>query len=110
MSFWRRRDPASTGDFAAAVEQQTAAAAQRLLHPAPAEPAAAERPAADGDDGAPAPPGTTLEGVLVHGEEPTEAFLEEFAEQQSAPQVDDAELARQALAAPGADGDPDTPE
>ena len=55
-------------------------------------------------------PGTTIEGILVHGEDPTAEFLEEFAALEGAPPLSDEELAAQALAAPGSDGDPATPE
>ena len=55
-------------------------------------------------------PGTTIEGILLHGEEPTDEFLKEFAAVETAPPLSDEELAAQALAAPGSDGDPATPE
>jgi hypothetical protein len=51
----------------------------------------------------------TLQQVL-EGEEPSEAFLEEMRALQDAPELADEELARQALEAPGGDGDPSTPE
>ncbi len=55
-------------------------------------------------------PGTTIEGILLHGEDPTDEFLEDFAALEAAPDLSDDELAAQAAAAPGADGDPTTPE
>jgi hypothetical protein len=47
---------------------------------------------------------------LVEGEEPTEEFLEEWNALENAPELSDEELARQALDAPGDDGDTHTPE
>ena len=52
----------------------------------------------------------TLEDVLFNGEEPTEAFLEELAVLNAVPPLADDEFERQALEAPGDDGDPCTPE
>lgn len=52
----------------------------------------------------------SIEDVVVHGEEPTNEFLEEWNAIQNAPELSDEELARQALSAPGDDGDPTTPE
>jgi hypothetical protein len=52
----------------------------------------------------------SLHDVLVHGEEPTEAFLEDFRALEEAPEVSDEEMERQALEAGGDDGDPATPE
>ena len=60
--------------------------------------------------GLPERPKQTIEDVLVHGEEPTAEFLEEFGEVAGAPEVTDDELDRQALEHPGADGDASTPE
>jgi hypothetical protein len=88
-------DPSQTptdGDFAAFVEAQA-------LSPKPTR------------DAPPAPePGTTLEGVLLRGEEPTDGFIESFAELNALPELSEEELARQALADPGEDGDVSTPE
>lgn len=50
----------------------------------------------------------TIHDVL-HGEEPTDEFLENFNTLRQTP-VSDEELERQALAHPGGDGDPTTPE
>jgi hypothetical protein len=91
-------DTPKDGDFAAHLEG-------RQARPAPSpllggEPATA--------DGGPVP--QTLQQVLVEGEEPTEEFIEAFAEAKNAPPVSDEELERQALEAPGGDGDPRTPE
>jgi hypothetical protein len=57
-----------------------------------------------------APERQTIEQVLVDGEEPTEELLQEWQALDEAPPLSDEELARQALNAPGADGDPSTPE
>ena len=51
-----------------------------------------------------------LEEVLLEPEQPTQAFLEEVAALEEAAPLSDEELARQALAAGGADGDNSTPE
>lgn len=55
-------------------------------------------------------PRQTVQQVLVDGEEPTEEFLEEWNALEAAPELPDEELARQALEAPGDDGDVNTPE
>lgn len=52
----------------------------------------------------------TLEDVLLNGEVPDEEFLAELAALNQAQPLADEELERQALAHPGADGDPGTPE
>lgn len=57
-----------------------------------------------------APRKQTLEDVLVRGEVPTDAFAEEFREQNDAPLPSDEEIERQALEAGGDDDDPETPE
>ncbi len=51
-----------------------------------------------------------LEEVLLEHEEPTQEFLDELAALEKAPPLSEEELARQALAAGGADGDSGTPE
>lgn len=55
-------------------------------------------------------PRQTIEQILVEGQEPTEEFLEEWIAGQREPELSDEELERQALEAPGEDGDPSTPE
>jgi hypothetical protein len=55
-------------------------------------------------------PRQTIEQVLVEGQEPTEEFVEDWNAVQSAPELSDEEFERQALEAPGEDGDPSTPE
>jgi hypothetical protein len=51
-----------------------------------------------------------LEEVLLEHESPSEEFLEELAALENAPPLSDEELAAQAMAAGGADGDAKTPE
>lgn len=55
------------------------------------------------------PPRQTMQQVL-EGEEPSAEFLEELDALENAPELSDEELAKQALNAPGDDGDPGTPE
>ena len=50
-----------------------------------------------------------IEDVVFHGAEPTSEFIEEWNAIQNAPELSDEGLARQALSAPGDDGDPNTP-
>ena len=52
----------------------------------------------------------TIQQVLVEGQEPTDEFIEEFTALNEAPELSDEELERQALSAPGDDGDVHTPE
>lgn len=52
----------------------------------------------------------TIQQVLGEGQEPTDEFVEEFKALSEAPELSDEELERQALAAPGDDGDVRTPE
>jgi hypothetical protein len=52
----------------------------------------------------------TVDDVLLHGEDPTEEFLDEWNELNNLPELSDEELAQQALNAPGDDGDINTPE
>lgn len=54
--------------------------------------------------------GQTIQQVLLEGQEPTGEFLEEWNAAQNAPELSDEEFERQALEAPGEDGDPSTPE
>jgi len=68
-----------------------------LVHPSPAD--HVERPGS-----------TSLDAVLL-GNAPADAeLLEDLAESDGAAMLDEEELARQALADGGADGDPATPE
>lgn len=97
------QDTPHNGDFASLLE----AKAKNM----PSAAASATRPAS-------APPAAepftqrrqTIDDVLVHGEEPSEEFLQEWNELNNLPEVSDDELAQQALNAPGADGDIHTPE
>ncbi|WP_170094739.1 hypothetical protein [Simplicispira suum] len=52
----------------------------------------------------------TIQQVLGEGQEPTVAFIEEFHALNEAPELSDEDLERQALSAPGDDGDVRTPE
>ncbi len=52
----------------------------------------------------------TLEDVLLGHAEPSPEMLQELAALEGAPPLSEEELARQALADGGADGDPATPE
>lgn len=92
----------ANGDFAAYLEGRQNTAAPRSAQPAavPENTSALSAPRRT----------QSVEDVLVHGEEPTDEFLEEWNEIQNAPGLSDEELARQALSAPGDDGDPNTPE
>ena len=94
-------DAPEDGDFASYLEGKKKGAL-----------AAPESATDAGDNGGPPPqsPRQTIEQVLVEGEEPTEEFLEEWNAIQALPEVSDEELARQALDAPGDDGDPRTAE
>ena len=95
-------DAPKDGDFASYLEA-------RQKSPLPASPVEDAESSASAVDPA-APPRQTVEQVLVDGEEPTEEFLEEWNALQGAPKLSDEELARQAVAAPGEDGDPRTAE
>ncbi len=55
-------------------------------------------------------PHATLEDVLLGHAQATPEMLQELAALQAAPPLSEEELARQALADGGADGDPGTPE
>ncbi|MBI2309229.1 MAG: hypothetical protein HYU78_18210 [Rhodocyclales bacterium] len=52
----------------------------------------------------------TINDVLEHGQAPSEELLDELRALECAPSLSDDELERQALAHPGGDGDPGTPE
>jgi hypothetical protein len=52
----------------------------------------------------------TILQVLMEGQEPTDEFIEEFKAANELPELSDEELERQALSAPGDDGDVRTPE
>ena len=95
------------GDFASLVEEKAllALAALPEAHPNPALAHAGEaEPVVE------ARPHQTIEDVLMDGEEPTEEFLEAMRAAEELPPLTDEELAAQALASGGADGDTSTPE
>lgn len=94
------------GDFAAHLDDL---AQQRPGEPKPsADPGASDNGTIDGPgDGVPQ---QTVHQVLVDGEDPTEAFLEEFRALMDAPPLSDEELEQLAMNAPGEDGDVNTPE
>ena len=95
-------EPPTDGDFASYLET-------RGKTPATASPRTAAEHSSE--HGSPfAKPRQTIHQVLVEGEEPTEEFLEEWNALENAPELSDDELARQALDAPGDDGDAQTPE
>ncbi len=98
-------DTPHEGPFGQLVDEQLELAASRLptlapgvAHPSPAD--HEERTA----------PHATLEDVLLGNAQPSPEMLEELAALEAAPGLSDEELARQALADGGADGDPATPE
>jgi hypothetical protein len=98
-------DKAEEGPFAKLVDEQLELAAARLpvlepaaVHPSPVDHEERSEPQA------------TFEDVLLGNAEPTPEMLEELAALEAAPALSDEELARQALADGGADGDPLTPE
>ncbi len=93
------------GEFDRLIDEQLELAAARIpavkqgvVHPSPVD--HEERPA----------PHATLEDVLLGNAVPTPEMLEELAALEAAPELSEEELARQALADGGADGDPSTPE
>ncbi|MDB5964172.1 MAG: hypothetical protein JWQ72_672 [Polaromonas sp.] len=97
---------ATTGsDFAKWVDEKAEAARFELGEKFPVPPTELHSPSVHVD-----PAAQQLEEVLLGHEEPTPEFLEELHALEEAPQLSDAELTRQALAAGGADGNPDTPE
>ena len=94
-------DPPKDGDFAAYLERKQAT--PRVRPEAPAEqPTSGSAPTDD------AARSQSIEDIL-RGEEPTDEFIEEWNEAERN-RASDAELERQALEHPGADGDPRTPE
>jgi hypothetical protein len=95
-------EPPKDGDFASYLET-------RWKTPATTSSGAAADHSSD--HGSPfEKPRQTIHQVLVEGQEPTEEFLEEWNALENAPELSDDELARQALDAPGDDGDTQTPE
>ena len=93
------------GDFAHWVEEKSEALKFELGEKFPVPPTALHSPSVHVETGR-----QKLEEVLLEHEEPTPEFLEEMATLADAPPLTDEELAEQALAAGGADGDNTTPE
>ena len=98
-------DTPKDGDFAHWVEEKGEAIKFELGDKFPIPPTVLHSPSVHVETS-----GQKLEEVLLGHEAPTEAFLEELNALESAPQLSDDELTRQALEAGGADGDPITPE
>ncbi len=97
--------PPPDGSLGKLVDEQLELAASRIpalepqaVHPSPVD--HDERQAAH----------ASFEDVLLGKAPATADMLEELAAMQGAPALSDEELARQALAEGGADGDPSTPE
>ncbi len=93
------------GDFANWVEEKSQALKFELGEKFPVPPTALVSPSVHFETGE-----QKLEEVLLEHEEPTEEFLEELSALEEAPPLTDEQLAQQALAAGGADGDSSTPE
>ena len=98
-------DATQDGEIAKLINEQLALAASRLpalapdvVHPSPVD--HEERQAAH----------ATFEDVLLGNAAPTPDMLEELSALEAAPELGEEELARQALAAGGADDNPATPE
>lgn len=93
------------GEIAKLIDEQLELAATRIpalvptaVHPSPADHEELRTPHPDFED------------VLLGNAQPTPEVLEELAALDAAPPLSDEELARQALASEGADGDASTPE
>jgi hypothetical protein len=98
-------DTPKNGDFANWVDEKSAALKFELGEKFPVPPTELHSPSVHVETGQ-----QKLEEVLLEHEEPTAEFLEELAALEEAPPLSDEELARQALAAGGNDGDTQTPE
>lgn len=96
-------DTPKDGDFASYLEAKSRNRSTALPAQGGELNIQAEVPAA-------APPRQTIQQVLVDGEEPSDEFLEEWNALEHAPELTDEELEKQALSAPGDDGDTRTPE
>jgi hypothetical protein len=98
-------EPPPEGSIRKLIDEQLELAAAKL----PAiEPALAHPSPVDHEERSLAHP--SMEDVLLGNAEPPPEMLEELAALESAPELDEEELTRQALADGGADGDPATPE
>ena len=93
------------GDFAHWVEEKAEAMRFELGEKFPIPPSELHSPSVHLETS-----GQKMTEVLLGHEAPTDAFLEELNALETAPQMSDDELTRQALEAGGADGDPVTPE
>lgn len=93
------------GDFAHWVDEKSEALKFELGEKFPVPPTTLVSPSVHLETGA-----QKLEEVLLEHEAPSEEFLQELAALKAAPPLSDDELARQALADGGADGDTATPE
>ena len=93
------------GDFAHWVDEKSEALKFELGEKFSVPPTALQSPSVHVETGE-----QKLEEVLLEHEVPTQAFLDELAALEQAPPLSDEELAQQALAAGGADGDTATPE
>ena len=98
-------DNRQDGEIAKLIDEQLELAASRLpalapavVHPSPV----------DHDEVKAAHP--NFEDVLLGNAQPSAEMLDELAALDAAPALSDEELARQALADGGGDGDPATPE
>jgi hypothetical protein len=98
-------DTPQDGEFSKLIDEQLELAAARI----PAlEPALAHPSPIDHDERQTEHP--TFEDVLLGNAQPSPEMLDELAALQAAPELSEEELARQALAAGGADSEPATPE
>lgn len=98
-------DTPPEGRLSQLIDEQLELAAARL----PAlEPAVVHPSPVDHDEQRSAHP--TFEDVLLGTAPASPEMLDELAALEAAPELSEEELARQALAAGGADGDPATPE
>jgi hypothetical protein len=95
------------GDFAGYLERRET---QDLAKGKGAVGSASPESTSPGDPEASGSRSQTLEDVLVHGEEPTDEFIEGLTALEGAEPLSDEELEQQALQDPGGDGDPQTPE
>jgi hypothetical protein len=93
------------GEIAKVFDEQIELVAARLpvleaarVHPSPVDHDELKAPHPDAED------------LLLGNAEPSAEALAELAALQAAPEISEEELARQALADGGADGDPATPE
>ena len=93
------------GDFAHWVDEKSEALKFELGEKFPVPPTTLHSPSVHIETGR-----QKLEEVLLEHEEPTQEFLDELAALEDAPPLSEEELARQALAAGGADDDKETPE